>query len=195
MTTAPTRQLTVEEFFHTHLARETERWELVAGVPVMTPSESGGNLDVAYRLARHLDDATEGWLPRLQFSVLLRDEHPPTMRQPDLTLVRAGTDPSRWYARPDEVALVVEVVSPSSARVDHHDKRREYAAAGIPAYLIVDVRGKTATLTLYDVLVVDPDRPDAPPSYADATGDGSFVTLHLGDQAVSLTTAEIVAAP
>jgi Putative restriction endonuclease len=37
------------------------------------------------------------------------------------------------------VLVVVEVVSPGSARTDHVHKRGEYADAGIPHYCIVDI--------------------------------------------------------
>jgi Uma2 family endonuclease len=40
--------------------------------------------------------------------------------------------------RASEVILVVDVVSPGSARTDHVLKRSEYADAGIPHYWIVD---------------------------------------------------------
>jgi Uma2 family endonuclease len=38
-----------------------------------------------------------------------------------------------------EVLLVVEIVSPSSKRIDHVHKRLDYADAGIPNYWIVDI--------------------------------------------------------
>lgn len=47
---------------------------------------------------------------------------------------------------PGEVLLVVEVLSPSNARVDLILKRHEYAAAGIAAYWIVDPRERTVTV-------------------------------------------------
>lgn len=42
-----------------------------------------------------------------------------------------------YEALPDKVLLVVEVVSPGSEYVDTVDKRAEYAAEGIPVYLVV----------------------------------------------------------
>ena len=96
-----------------------------------------------------------------------------------------------------DVRLVVETVSPGSVRTDRVAKRREYARAGIPNYLIVDVRGETPVLTLYDVL-----RRDGPgtgtragaTTYADAVGDGSAVTLRIDGHEITLTAADIAAA-
>ncbi len=48
-----------------------------------------------------------------------------------------------------EVLFVAEVVSPTSAERDLVTKRREYAQAGIPAYLVVDLRNDPGELTLY----------------------------------------------
>ena len=118
--------------------------------------------------------------------------------------------------------LVVEVVSPGSVRTDRVAKRREYAAAGIPNYLIVDVRGESPTLTLYDALLTDPAAPTSAdpsgaahttspsgaehttspsdaehttyPQYADPIGDGSSVTLRIDGHAITITAADLAAA-
>jgi Uma2 family endonuclease len=50
----------------------------------------------------------------------------------------------------DELLLVVEIVSPGSEAMDEVTKRREYAAAGIPQYWVVD-RGDALTVTLYQL--------------------------------------------
>ncbi len=49
--------------------------------------------------------------------------------------VRADED----MLRADEVAVVVEIVSPGSKRTDYHVKHDEYADAGIPHHWIVDL--------------------------------------------------------
>lgn len=62
-------------------------------------------------------------------------------REPDIVFVRAGGRgliQSKFLAgSPD---LIVEVVSPDSVARDRGEKRREYAAAGVREYWIVDVR-------------------------------------------------------
>ena len=45
--------------------------------------------------------------------------------------------------------LIVEVISPESVRREQGEKRREYAAAGVPEYWIVDSRPAVSPLALY----------------------------------------------
>jgi Uma2 family endonuclease len=62
-------------------------------------------------------------------------------RVPDLTLWAAGRPPSASrspYAAVDGLLLVVEVVADCSATTDWVVKHREYAAAGIPRYWLVE---------------------------------------------------------
>jgi Uma2 family endonuclease len=49
-----------------------------------------------------------------------------------------------------ELLLVIEIVSPGSEAMDEVTKRREYAAAGIPQYWVVD-RDDAQTVTLYQL--------------------------------------------
>ncbi|NJP32880.1 Uma2 family endonuclease [Micromonospora thermarum] len=68
-------------------------------------------------------------------------------RIPDLTVWRKPPPRSVWSVAAD-VALVVEIVSPGSEAIDSVTKVREYAAAGIPRYWMVD-RDSGQTVTLY----------------------------------------------
>ena len=76
---------------------------------------------------------------------------------PDLTVA-----PREFFARrtgesrrsPEGVALVVEITSTNNPGKDRDAKRRGYAAAGIPLYLLVD-RGRQET-----VLFTDPQHGD-----------------------------------
>ena len=190
MTTAPVRYLTIEKFFRDYSDRDGERWELVAGVPVMSPTETPANRATVF---------TVGFLLRTQLGAGYHFEPdsdvflPPTggrdtVRIPDL-LVRRRTPGVRTpHGDLTGVVLVVEVVSPGSVRTDRVAKRREYATAGIPNYLIVDVRGDVPTLTLHDALR---DEPSGAATYADATGDGTSVTLRIDGHTATLTAAEL----
>lgn len=67
-------------------------------------------------------------------------------REPDLMLLRDAGDPrnqERYWLGAD---LVVEVVSPDSPKRDLERKRRDYAAAGIPEYWIVNPPDETITV-------------------------------------------------
>jgi len=64
---------------------------------------------------------------------------PRTTRTCDVgVFVKPLTDLRVAYHGADAFAIVVEVVSPESRARDHVDKAREYAAAGIPEYWVVD---------------------------------------------------------
>jgi Uma2 family endonuclease len=68
-------------------------------------------------------------------------------RTPDLSVWRKRPVPGVWLAVVD-LLLVVEIVSPGSEALDEVTKLREYAAAGIPQYWVVD-RDAAQTVTLY----------------------------------------------
>ena len=59
-----------------------------------------------------------------------------TFRRPDVIVCECLDDPTRKPTA-QETVMVVEVASPSSAKEDLLDKRTQYAAAGIPLYLVV----------------------------------------------------------
>ena len=68
-------------------------------------------------------------------------------RIPDLTVWSRAQPRSVWLAVTD-LLLVVEIVSPGSAATDEVVKLREYAAAGIPRYWLVE-RDAAQTVTLH----------------------------------------------
>ncbi|WP_229403626.1 Uma2 family endonuclease [Micromonospora okii] len=57
---------------------------------------------------------------------------------PDLTVLKPNAPADGMWAEPGDVALVVEVESPSSRRHDRFTKPALYAEAGIPAYWRVE---------------------------------------------------------
>ena len=68
-------------------------------------------------------------------------------RIPDLSIWRKPPPAGVWLAV-DHLLLVIEIVSPGSEALDEVTKRREYAAAGIPQYWVVN-RDAAQTTTLY----------------------------------------------
>ncbi|HEV2087994.1 MAG TPA: Uma2 family endonuclease [Cryptosporangiaceae bacterium] len=113
------------------------RRELIDGVLHMSPSPTRDHQHVASRLWTALDatcpddyDVTQGVEVRI-------NRHNSLI--PDVlvtTAEAAARNPS--YYRPDEVLLVVEVVSPGSKVTDRATKPAMYAEAGIPAYWRVE---------------------------------------------------------
>lgn len=66
------------------------------------------------------------------------------LRRPDIVVFpEAGLEGTAGGLRPDEVLLVVEVVSRPNPWSDYRDKVRDYTAMGIPHYVIVDPRDGT----------------------------------------------------
>jgi Uma2 family endonuclease len=59
-----------------------------------------------------------------------------TFRRPDVIVYECIDDPARKPSA-QETVMVVEVASPTTAREDLLDKKTQYAAAGIPVYLVV----------------------------------------------------------
>ncbi|MFF4034747.1 Uma2 family endonuclease [Streptomyces sviceus] len=69
---------------------------------------------------------------------------------PDLALIPAAEKNRNLMAyAPDLIELAIEVVSPGSVRNDYEVKNRQYAARGIPSYLIFDP-GKGHLVTLWN---------------------------------------------
>ncbi|WP_413801237.1 Uma2 family endonuclease [Streptomyces iranensis] len=71
--------------------------------------------------------------------------------EPDLLVTAKPFDPDRtWYA-PEDVQLVVEVVSPESAHRDRTVKLRKYAEAGIRHYWCVEEQDGAPVVHAYEL--------------------------------------------
>ena len=134
------RRLTPEQWEREWGGRE-DAYELVEGIPTVAAAENYLNRLAASLLAQKL------WpIARPDFIVVtdagvhvgIRDgQH--TVRLPDVVVRTRSGDRSTNRAPAHEIALLAEVVSPSSVENDWIVKRVQYAVAGIPAYLVVDV--------------------------------------------------------
>ncbi len=137
------------------ISHRDDAYELVEGVPTMTPGESALNRAIGSLLAGRLNAHRNGWVAVTDVEVTLTEFPLATVRLPDVAVLRTSAvaltrdDESDRRVRPADVLLVAEVVSSSSIERDLVTKRREYAQAGIPAYLIVDLRSGSGELTLY----------------------------------------------
>jgi Uma2 family endonuclease len=130
---------------------EGYRAELIEGEILVTPPPDGSHEDymgkIAWQIARRSASdmysvATKGLVTPLGHFI-------PDGAVGPLGLFN-GLDP---WARPDGVLMVVEVTS-SRPEKDRDAKRRGYAAAGIPFYLLVDRSQGTVTL------FADPRKPE-----------------------------------
>ena len=123
------------------LPEDGNRYEVLDGELCVTPAPTFGHQTALALLQRHLDSyvAANGlghslWSPAdIVFS-------PRRLLQPDLFVVPAasGRSPRSW-AEVKSLLLVIEVLSPSTARADRGRKRVIYQDQGVPEYWIVDL--------------------------------------------------------
>lgn len=119
-----------------------QRWEVIDGEAFLAPAPNLRHQRILQRLLRRFEDAiTDGSEVFLSpVDVVLADD---TALQPDMVFVREA---NRGILR-DHVTgppdLVVEVLSPSTRKLDRELKLEVYARFGIPEYWIVDPLAET----------------------------------------------------
>lgn len=69
---------------------------------------------------------------------------------PDLAVLRSSGG-GRSAVAIDQAVLLGEIVSPGNRRKDVIDRPREYAAAGVPFFLRVDLRNRVPTIALFEL--------------------------------------------
>ena len=118
------------------------RYELIDGTLIVTPAPSHGHQTIVVRLLVLLDQACPSDMQVLvaPFDVALADD---TVMQPDLLVAQRSAFTARDL--PTAPLLAVEVLSPSTRRVDLTLKRDRYAAAGCQSYWVVDPDGPAMT--------------------------------------------------
>ena len=118
------------------------RYELIDGALIVTPAPARGHQRAVLRLAVLLDARCPPELEVLvaPFDVTLADD---TVLQPDLLVFRRTDVGERELPGPP--LLAVEVLSPSTRRIDLTLKRARYEAAGCPSYWVIDPDGPSLT--------------------------------------------------
>jgi Uma2 family endonuclease len=117
-------------------------YELSHGVLIVTPGPDLRHQAIAVRLVQLLTPHVADDEQVLVEAELQLGED--TVKRPDVMVVeRAGVHGQRYQRTP---ALVVEIASPATALIDRTEKRAAYAAAGIPAYWLVDPITETITV-------------------------------------------------
>jgi len=134
------RPMTVPEFLAWAEAQDQGRYELVRGEVVAMSPERARHVRAKAACWLALTEAIKaGGLPCEALSdgiAVVIDEH--TSREPD-ALVQCGKPVDADSLTADEPAIVVEVLSPSSARSDTGGKLAEYfSVPSVSHYLIVD---------------------------------------------------------
>lgn len=133
------RRWTEEQFYAARdAAPPGERWELVDGEVLVTPSPHWTHQRVAMRLAVALDAYVRRQSLGEVFAAPLDvNLQPGLVLQPDILVVPTGVLRVREDVV-DRLLLAVELISPTSARHDRVVKRPAYQRNRVPEYWIVD---------------------------------------------------------
>jgi Uma2 family endonuclease len=126
------------------LPDDGRRYELIDGELVVTPAPRGLHqaalMALIGRLKPFVDESGVGQVLMSPADITLGEDE---ILQPDLFVFRtASGKPFRDWSDIADLLLVVEVLSPSTARFDRELKRRRYQRARIPEYWIVDLDGR-----------------------------------------------------
>ena len=135
--------------FHTRemvlaLPEDGNRYETVWGELLVTPSPRMRHQVILMRLVEELAP----YLHREQVGLLLASPAdiswgPDILVQPDLFVIAKEQAGATEWEQVTRLALVVEVLSPSSARADRFAKRRLYQAEGVGTYWVVNADAGT----------------------------------------------------
>ena len=123
------------------LPDDGNRYELIDGELLVTPAPRGVHQIALAALFRRLDRAGGPgkvvWSPA---DISLGEDE---ILQPDLFVcLTAGSGPLIEWTDITGLLLVIEVLSPSTARYDREVKRRRYQRAGVPEYWVVDTAAR-----------------------------------------------------
>ena len=148
VTQIPKPKLTYADYAKTP---EDERWELIAGELIMSPSPKRAHqrnqIKLGSRMSFFAEESDLGEVYS-DFDVVLSDTD--TVR-PDLIFIAKDrlhiVTEDNVQGVPD---LVVEIRSPSTARYDWTTKRELYARHGVKEYWLVDPEAATVAVLLLD---------------------------------------------
>jgi Uma2 family endonuclease len=122
------------------------RYELVDGSLLVSPHAGVPHGRIVQRLRRKLEETVPERLEIGQ-DLAVRARTPRSYFVPDLWIVRAeALERDSQTFEPDDLVLVVEVLSEGNRGVDLVLKRHFYADGGIPEYWIVDPPARTITV-------------------------------------------------
>ena len=151
MATESQVRLTYQDYFD--LPESDDRYELIDGELYMAPTPMPEHQIFVYYLAKVIEEfVTRHRLGRMIISpqdVVLSDD---IVVQPDIMFVsNERMHIIRWghyvQSAPD---LVVEVLSPSTERLDRTVKRERYARFGVREYWIADIVARTIEVNVSD---------------------------------------------
>lgn len=124
--------------------------ELIDGALVfmMSPRRSWHGRLVTGLTVALMAQAPDGMEVEREMTIRLDARNRP---EPDLLLTTAPYDADRTWFAPEDVQLVIEVVSPESAHRDRTVKLRKYAEAGIPHYWCIEDEDTVPAVHVYEL--------------------------------------------
>jgi Uma2 family endonuclease len=124
--------------------------ELIDGALVfmMSPQRSWHGRLVTDLTTSLMAAAPTGFEVEREMTIRLDERNRP---EPDLLVTTAAFEADRTWFAPEDVQLVVEVVSPESAHRDRTVKLRKYAEAGIPHYWRVEDEHGAPVVHVYEL--------------------------------------------
>ncbi len=129
-------RMTADDFLSTE--ETLERYELVDGVVVMSPSPTPWHQKIVRLIQRQLEpylDANEGFEYFADVDLVLADRK---VYAPDLVCYRAGRLPRLPRVLDTPPDLIMEVLSPGTKAFDLTTKRDDYEKFGVGEYLAYD---------------------------------------------------------
>lgn len=132
---------------------EEENWELIEGTPYMQAAPSWQHQAIIGNIITQFNNYLQGkscFAFPAPFDLRLpegeeKDEDVTTVLQPDIAIVcdKSRLSKTGYYGIP---SLIVEVVSPSTSKMDRVFKFNKYEKAGIKEYWIVEPEGKVVSV-------------------------------------------------
>ena len=168
---ATLRPLTYDDLLQ--MPDDGQRYEIIGGKLVVTPSPTANHQRVLFQLIRLLDafvlEHGGGELFFAPFDVQLGYHD---IVEPDLVFIATeqGRVPGDHHKFEGSPVLVVEVISPSSRQTDRVKKMALYARAGVLEYWIADPEQRTLVVNVLEGQTYVPVSPDT---------EGRFASLAL----------------
>lgn len=146
-------RMKADEYFA--LGETQERYQLIDGVVVMSPSPTPLHqsilLLVAFQIKDYLEDHPVGEVfVELDVNLGSSGRGGDLVYRPDVMFFSAGRLPTGLKKVNIVPDLVVEVGSPGSRLSDHERKKADYERAGVREYWIIDPEEKTMTFMRMD---------------------------------------------
>ena len=121
------------------LPEDGQRYEVVHGELLVSPSPRGAHQRIAFRIARRLADYCDA-LGTFETMLSPADISwgPDILVQPDVFVVPKREAVTDDWSRIRSLTLIAEVLSPSSARFDRFQKRKLYLQHGVETLWLLD---------------------------------------------------------